>query len=309
MFCGCGRRFPTNISVWIENRRIKMLPTSTIKYLGITLDPRLNFDSHFQRLEPKLSGTVRALCRLMPNLRGPNEKKRKLFLNVVASIVLYGVPIWADASSSSRKTIARLQRVQRTCAIRAICAYRSVSFAAASLLAGSPPYILMAQMRKRIFCQISDLRGGNAWTLDLEREVRKQERLIMLRQWQLQLEGPELPGLRSRSAVRPHLFRWMSRPWGCLDYYSTQLLTGHGSFGSFLFRIQKAATGACRFCDAAWDSAEHTLRECPRWDKERRSLQEALGCDLNLTNIVGGILGNRDLWVLFTRFVYPSRTP
>lgn len=125
-----------------------MLPTSTIKYLGVTLDSRLSFEPHFQRLELKLTGAARALSRLMPNLRGPNERKRKLFLNVIASMALYGAPIWTDASSSSRRISGCLQRVQRTCAIRIVCAYRSVSFTAACLLARAPPFVLMAQMRK-----------------------------------------------------------------------------------------------------------------------------------------------------------------
>lgn len=132
--------------------------------------------------------------------------------------------------------------------------------------------------------------------------MKKQENLIMLRQRQIQLGGRGLPGVRTREAIRPHLFRWMSRSWGSLDFYTTQLLMGHGSFGSFLFRIQKAISGACRFCDAIWDSAEHTLVECPRWEEEKAKLRGILGEVLNLCNIVGGILEGRDSWASFTRF-------
>lgn len=67
-----------------------------LKYLRVIIDNVWNFNSHFNYMEEKASRVVRALGRLMPNLRGPMESKQKLYYNVVLSIVLYGAPIWSD---------------------------------------------------------------------------------------------------------------------------------------------------------------------------------------------------------------------
>jgi len=38
----------------------------------------------------------------MSNLRGSQEKKRKLYVDIITSIVMYAAPIWADSLSSRR---------------------------------------------------------------------------------------------------------------------------------------------------------------------------------------------------------------
>lgn len=204
LFCGDRRRFPKGISILVGDRRINLTPKSTIRYLGVTLDARLKFEEHFQKLEGKLSEAMRSLSRLMPNLRGPREKQRRLYANVISSMALYGSPIWADALIASRRNTRSIRGIQRSCSIRMICAYRTVSFDAACLLAKSPPYTLLALMRKRVFHHLTDLRGSANWSLDLEREVRFQEHSLMLRQWRTYLESPNLAGVRTRDAIGPH---------------------------------------------------------------------------------------------------------
>lgn len=94
LFRGSRIRPPINVSVRVGECSIS--PSLAMKYLGIYLDSRLTFEEHFARTEVKLSGVVGALCRLMPNLRGSGERKRRLYANVVSSIALYGAPIWAQ---------------------------------------------------------------------------------------------------------------------------------------------------------------------------------------------------------------------
>jgi len=65
-----------------------------IKYLSVHLDGDLSFDTHFIRVAEKVNGVIRMLNNILPNCRGPGERKRRLYLNVVLSIILYGAPIW-----------------------------------------------------------------------------------------------------------------------------------------------------------------------------------------------------------------------
>lgn len=54
-----------------------------------------------------------------------------------------------------------------------------------------------------------------------------------------------------------------------VDYYSTQILTGHGCFVAYVHRMGKPQTPSCCFGCNEPDTAEHHLTLCNRWDKER----------------------------------------
>jgi len=139
--------------------------TDSMKYLGVMVDGSWNFRAHFRYVENKASKVVRALSRLMPNLRGPGERKRHLYATVFTSVVMYASPIWAEAFSSASDKVTRpLRRLQRTIAIRTIACYRTVSFDAVTLLARNPPWPLEASMRSRIYSRISDLKARNEYT-------------------------------------------------------------------------------------------------------------------------------------------------
>lgn len=87
-------------SIDIEDATIAI--TNSIKYLGIMLDPKWTFMNHFKYVEDKVSGVNRALSMIMPNLRGHDEKRRRLYASVTYSVILYGAPVWGDASLLKR---------------------------------------------------------------------------------------------------------------------------------------------------------------------------------------------------------------
>lgn len=82
-----------------------------------------------------------------------------------------------------------------------------------------------------------------------------------------------------------------------------QLLTGHGSFASFLYRIERWDTDVCPHCEGGrTDNAEHTLQECPDWTPEREELTKIVGSDLSLSNIITKISESRNNWEAFSKF-------
>lgn len=67
----------------------------------------------------------------------------------------------------------------------------------------------------------------------------------------------------------------------------TQIITGHGCFGTFLHRIGKVPTPECGFCDSGVnDDAQHTLQACHAWEEHKRNLREAFGLDLSLPVVI-----------------------
>jgi len=71
----------------------------------VILDNKLSFKQHFVHIGEKVERVSRALGRLMPNLRSPIEKKRRLYAGIITSVVLYAASIWADSLVASRNYI------------------------------------------------------------------------------------------------------------------------------------------------------------------------------------------------------------
>jgi len=132
-----------------------------IKYLGLVLDSKWTFRTHFDKMVPRVAKAADSLARLLPNLGGPNGRVRRLYAEVVNSIVLYAAPVWAAEVSASRRICTQLWGVQRRVAIRAIRAYRTTSHAAATVLAGQPPLELLASMRQEVYFGLAELRRAN----------------------------------------------------------------------------------------------------------------------------------------------------
>ncbi|XP_075217948.1 uncharacterized protein LOC142322759 [Lycorma delicatula] len=69
----------------------------------------------------------------------------------------------------------------------------------------------------------------------------------------------------------PNIRDWKGKRRGNVDFYVTQLLTGLGSFGQYLYKIGKRATPQCDYCQEI-DKAEHTIFVCPRWARNRSEI-------------------------------------
>ena len=103
---------------------------------------------------------------------------------------------------------------------------------------------------------------------------------------------------------------WRDRCHGGSSYRATQVLTGHGCFGSYLRRVGKEATARCHHCpdgrgEQREDSARHTLLECAAWTEERGALRGAIGVeeeDLSLPAIVAAIVRDEGSWNAMVSF-------
>jgi len=100
----------------------------------------------------------------MPNVSGLREGRRRLFVSVVQSVLLYGVSTWAPSLARERRSVAAL--VQRRAAIRSMCTYQMVSDDAVMVVAGMPPIDLMAlRALQRVRGQEGAFTGSNrVWT-------------------------------------------------------------------------------------------------------------------------------------------------
>lgn len=109
-----------------------------ITYLGVEIDHRLSFGPHICKTADKAATIGSNLSRLMPNIGGPKEAKRRLISSAVISKMLYAAPVWA--TSLEKQSIRRkYNQIQRRMAIRVVSAYRTISDCAVLVLARMPP--------------------------------------------------------------------------------------------------------------------------------------------------------------------------
>ena len=92
----------------------KLLPSKSVKYLGIILDPHLNWSFHVDSISPKLSRAAGMLSKIRHYVS--ETTLRSVYFGIFSSLLTYGAQVWGQFSN---KYILRLQSLQNK-AIRII---------------------------------------------------------------------------------------------------------------------------------------------------------------------------------------------
>ena len=91
----------------------------------------------------------------------------------------------------------------------------------------------------------------------------------------------------------PQIDRWIDRPHGELSGSITEIISGHGHFGTFLKMTGKTNSSVCNVCQTQ-ESVRHVLMYCPRFDQERTTAGLQAECDP--TRITKYMLTSRENW-------------
>jgi len=142
----------------IQVSGISILGGDRIKYLGLLLDGNWRFGHHFDAIASRVKRMSTALGRLLPNLRGPDGRIRRIYVGTINSVALYGAPVWAKELAAMRQTRDALRRIQRSMVARITRAYRTVSHAAVTILAGCPPLEFIALAHQQVYEREKELR-------------------------------------------------------------------------------------------------------------------------------------------------------
>lgn len=135
----------------------------------------------------------------MPNLKEPCESKRRLYVNVLHSVILYAAHVWADEFGMFNTYQSSIKKLQRSMALRVISAYRTASYESATLFARIPPVSLLAARQKRLFFKICDTRTYQEFELLSYSELYQIADKDMETQWYNMLQDATLTGTRVRS--------------------------------------------------------------------------------------------------------------
>ena len=243
-----GRRKLTSMTIDIQGATISS--QEHLKYLGVYIDRNIRMTAHVKKICEKSNRTMMALARIMPNLGGPGYRKRRVLANVVISSMLYASPIWSVVLKYQHY-INMMEKVNRKLAIRIISAYRTISTSAALVLAGIVPIKIKVKEREAIY------QNGREY----ENEAKNYTIIAWNARWQ------EYNGW-AKTFIKD-VGKWYERKWGELDFYTTQGMSGHGVFGSYLHTIGKKKDTTCWYCEEE-DTPNHTIFECAHWTEDRK---------------------------------------
>ena len=88
----------TKLNIAININGIQILPSPTVKYLGVVFDEKLFWRVH---VEQKCRATTRAIMNLRRFSKltwGPSKRiLERIFLSIAEPMLLYAAPIWITA--------------------------------------------------------------------------------------------------------------------------------------------------------------------------------------------------------------------
>lgn len=252
------------------------------------MEQGMKMRSHLKYTVEKSERTAGNLARLMPNVNGPDNEKRKILASVVYSSLLYGAPVWGDIVRW-KKYINMLERVQRKVMLRLARAYRTTSTPALQVITGSLPVELMVEERVRLY----ELRQEN-FSKEEKREKEDEFKRILFEKWK-EKWGLELERAQWTKRLIRDIEKWRNRKHGYLTYELSQFLTGHGNFNTYLFRFKIKRSERCVYCGEK-DTPEHTVLECEEFEEERERYRLETGDILSVENIVEKMLESEKKW-------------
>jgi len=256
-----------------------------LRYLGVELSQILGYRKHIEKASAKAVSTASSLARLMPNIGGATQLKRKLLATVVHSQLLYAAPIWANALEYEIN-VKTILRPQRTIALRVAMAYRTVSTQAIVVVAGFLPAHLMARERQRRYRD------------RIPEEEAREDTYI---KWQQEWDTADT-GRWTRRLIKD-VKKWSTRKHGMVDFHTTQMLTGHGCFGEYLHRFRRLVDPKCVDCLFQRDDAEHAIFHCDRWWSLRRALEVDIGMQFEPDTVVDAMLQSKGKWNTIQKFL------
>jgi len=269
-----GRRQLRDIAFRVNG--IHNAPRDKVKYLGVWLDRNGTFLPHIEEAKKKALIAGAQLGRVMANVGGPRSSKRKCLASVLSSIALYAASLWAEALKYE-KAKAMLNSVDRCAATRICLAYRTISTEAACVIAGIMPLrhrALEAEQRKS--GKNRDLVREKAW-----------------KTWNAEWRHVET-GAWTRRLI-PDAQLWENRKHGEIDHWITQVLSGHGAIGQYLYRLKRITSPFCETCP---------LEEA-KWAPQRRQCWSRCGNLVPETLVRHNMHRGSDEWKEVSDFVVP----
>lgn len=156
------------LNIILNNKTL--LQSESLKYLGIIIDKKFNFQEHIEKVTQKCTNLIHALAKSAKiNWGLKHDVMKIIYKGAILPIISYGVPVWIDAIN--KRNTMKFKRVQRLINIKMAKAFRTTSNEALCVLTKTTPIILELQKLATFY----DIKKGNnkQITMDIPRHYSK----------------------------------------------------------------------------------------------------------------------------------------
>lgn len=275
------------------------------KYLGITIDEKLNFITHTKRLREKLTNFIMSIKRLTKEKWGLEKNTMKIMYNaVVIPIVTYGAAFWFDKVGHTlvkRNLIA----TQRALLLMITKACRTTSTSALQVISGLMPMDLaivqqglINNVKRNVDLEWNNYKyrsKENKEDIDLEKEqmlIRREIEKEWQKRWKEDEHGRQTYEFIQRvDYVQKH--KWFNPGRNC-----TYILTGYGPIKSTLFKRGATNDSKCDFCEKE-ETVTHMLFECENYKEIREEFPLLISEKKDLKTLIN----SKENYEKFTQYI------
>ena len=146
------RQDDKEVNIYLNHKRL--FQGETLKYLGIYLDTKFNFNAHIDHTVEKLIIIINRLARTARLQWCLGHKALKtIYEGAIVLLLMYEAPIWEKAIRINRN-LTKYKRVQRLMNIKIAKAYRTVSYEASCVIAGGRPIQITIEQQVQTYMAI-----------------------------------------------------------------------------------------------------------------------------------------------------------
>jgi len=273
----------------------RIMASETVRYLGVTLDPRQSYWDHVLSLKEKNKDMFTRLRRMTSANWGMGRNAaRTIYTAVFMPRITYAAEIW-ERTCSLKKCIKLLGSIQRDPLRAMTSCYRTASTNCLSAVAGVLPLDL--EIRNSVLR--SELRRQA-----ITKEEYDTQLAGLINTWQERYDQTD-KGEWTKKMI-PDVGRRYVLPM-CLDHYTSQMLTGHGDFLAQLHRFKLINSPNCKCATGGAETVAHVLLRCKRTERHRERLKKTLSEEgEGWPPRDGAFLKNRRTYEALRTFAYNS---
>ena len=268
----------------------KLTPQPTLKYLGMVLDDKLQWDAHISYITKRATRILPAILATSRNVFGYSNWSRRIMINsILESLYNYGSSLYYQRifTNLNMKQIHAITRRGAICCARL---YRTVSHDAALVISGTRPlehrileravqWLLRNGRDVPLWGHIPPLQPidpasraeyslvNNPSVTVSSRDLKNWLQETSITSWQASW-STSTHGQWTRKLI-PEIRPWLaSATPNATTFWSSQALSGHGCFRMYLLEKNRSNTSTCN-CGHPRETAQHILEECPRFTEGR----------------------------------------
>lgn len=259
-----GLKPPYSITFGTGNEAAIIQSASSVKYLGVLLDPRQSYTDHIFQLAGKSKDLYKRLRGMSSANWGMSRRTAKIiYEGVFLPRITYAAEVWWEGVKleKCKKKLGSMQRDP----LRAITsAYKTASTNCLTAVAGELPLDL--KIIEQVFKRRAKLGV-------ITHEALKTKQNELLEQWQTRYVTTD-KGEWTKKMI-PSVIERYGLPME-MDHYTSQILTGHGDFRGKLFSFNLVDSPTCKCALGGSETVAHVLLKCRRNAEQREVLKEAL---------------------------------